>query len=76
VILLTFFTSVVWVPLLASKVQAHRDRLKLNGTHQLLVYADDVNLVGKNTHTTKKNTQALFTVIMAGDLEANAMKTM
>jgi hypothetical protein len=28
--------------------------LKLNGTHQLVVYADDVNLLGDNTDTNKK----------------------
>jgi hypothetical protein len=30
------------------KVQESQVRLKLNGTHQLLVYADDVNLLGDN----------------------------
>jgi hypothetical protein len=35
-------------------VQKNRVELKLNGTHQLLVYADDVNLLGryhKEKHT-------------------------
>jgi hypothetical protein len=32
-------------------------RLKLNGIHHLLAYADDVNLLGDNTDTTKKNTK-------------------
>jgi hypothetical protein len=33
--------------------------LKLNGTHQLLVYADDVGILGGSIHTIRKNTQAL-----------------
>jgi hypothetical protein len=34
--------------------------VKLNGTHQLLVYADDVNLLGDDIETVKKNTQTLI----------------
>jgi hypothetical protein len=36
--------------------------LKLNGTHQLLVYVDDVNLLEDNTDTIKKNTETLTLV--------------
>jgi hypothetical protein len=38
--------------------------LKLNGTHQLLAYADDVNLLGDNIDTVKKNTEILMLVRM------------
>jgi hypothetical protein len=33
--------------------------LKLNGTHQLLVYAPDVIILGGSVHTIKKNAEAL-----------------
>jgi len=35
-------------------VQANQDGLKLNGTHQLPVYADDVNILGGSLHTIKE----------------------
>ena len=33
------------------RVQVNQDGLKLNGTHQLLAYADDVNIMGGSIHT-------------------------
>jgi len=43
------------------KVQVKQVGLKLNGTHQLLVYADDVNKLYRSIHMSiiKKNTDAL-----------------
>jgi hypothetical protein len=41
------------------KVQEKQVQLKLNGTHQLLVCADDVNLLDDNLDTIKKNTETL-----------------
>ena len=41
------------------RVQVNQDGLKLNGTHQLLAYADDVNTLGGNAHTVKENAEAL-----------------
>jgi len=36
------------------RVQVNQDGLKLNGTLQLLAYADDVNILGRNVDTVKK----------------------
>jgi hypothetical protein len=49
--------------------------LKLNGTHQLLVYADDINILGGSVHAIKKNTEALVVASKEIGLEVNAEKT-
>jgi hypothetical protein len=41
------------------RAQGNHKGLKLKKTHQLLTYADDVNIVGENIDTIKKNTKAL-----------------
>jgi retron-type reverse transcriptase len=37
------------------RVQVNRDGLKLNGTHQLVVYADGVNILGGSIRSVKEN---------------------
>jgi len=53
------------------RVQVNQNGLKLNGTHQLLVYTDYVNILGGSIHTIKENAQ---TFVETG-LEINADKT-
>jgi hypothetical protein len=57
-------------------VQENQVGLKLNGTHQLLAYADDVNLLGDNIDTTNKNTETLTDAGKEVGLEINIEKTM
>jgi hypothetical protein len=50
-------------------------RLKLNGTHQLLIYADDVNLLDDNIDVMKKNMETLTDASKEVGLEVNTEKT-
>jgi hypothetical protein len=50
-------------------------RLKLNGTRQLLVCADDVNLLADDVDTVKKNTETLIDTSKEVDLEVNTEKS-
>ena len=55
------------------KVQVNKNGLKLNGTHQLLVFADDVNILGGSVHEGKHRT--LLVVSKESGLEVNADMT-
>jgi len=47
----------------------------LNGTHQLLAYADDINILGGSIHTLKKNAGSLVAATRETGLEVCADKT-
>jgi hypothetical protein len=47
----------------------------LNGTYQLLAYADDVNLLGDDIGTINKNTQTLIDASKEVGLEVKVEKT-
>jgi len=56
-------------------VQINQDGLKLNGIHRLLVYVDNVNILGRSIHTIKNNTEALLVASTEIGLEVNTDKT-
>jgi retron-type reverse transcriptase len=57
------------------RVQEQQKGLKLNGTHQLMAYAYNVNIVGENIDTIQKNTEALLHAGKEVGLEVNSEKT-
>jgi hypothetical protein len=57
------------------RVQENQEGLILIGTHQLLAYADDVNVVGDNIDTIQRNRKALLDASKEVGLEVNPEKT-
>jgi len=57
------------------RVQVIQDGLKLNGTHQLLAYANDVNILVGSIHTVKENEEFLIVASKEIGLEVHADKT-
>jgi hypothetical protein len=57
------------------RVQENQQGLKLNGTHQLLGYADDVKIVGENIDIIKENTKVLLDVRKEVGLQVNTEKS-
>jgi hypothetical protein len=57
-------------------VYVNQESLKLNGTFQLSVYADDVNIFGASAHTVKKPADALNVASKEMGLDVNADKSM
>ena len=56
-------------------VQINHYGLKLNGTLHLLVYDDDVNVLGRSVHTVKKNTETFVIASKETGLEVSADET-
>jgi hypothetical protein len=57
------------------KVQENEVGLELNGAHQLLVYSDNINLLGDSVNTIKENSETFLEASMDIGLEINAEKT-
>jgi hypothetical protein len=57
------------------RVQENQEGLILNGTHKLLAYDDDINILGKNIDTVQKNTKALLDAKKEVGLEVNSEET-
>ena len=54
------------------RVQENRIGLELNGKHRLLVYADDVNMLGENLQTFRENAEIFIKASKDIGLEVNS----
>jgi hypothetical protein len=57
------------------KVQEKQVDLELNGTHQFLAYAEDINFFGDSINTIKESSETLLEVSREVGLEINTEKT-
>jgi hypothetical protein len=57
------------------RVQENQERLKFNGKYQIFSYAGDVNVIGENIDTVKKNREGLLDASKDVGLEVNPEKT-
>jgi hypothetical protein len=57
------------------EVSVKQEGLNLNGTHQILLYAGDVNILGGSRHTLRKNTGDLVVASKQTGMEGNADET-
>jgi len=57
------------------RVHVNQDALKFNGTSELLVYADDINILGRSVHNVEKNTEILVVASKEIGLDVNVDKT-
>ena len=53
------------------RILVNQDGVKLNGTHQLVGYTDDVNILGGSVHSLKENAEALVVASKEIGLEVN-----
>jgi hypothetical protein len=57
------------------RVQANQESLELNGTHQLLVYAHHVHILGRSIHYIKEKHAILVATSKEIGLEVNSEKS-
>jgi hypothetical protein len=58
------------------RAQINQDGLKLKGTHQLLVYANKVSMLGGSVQTVKESTDALVVASKESGLDVNSERHM
>jgi len=62
----------IWWYIRRRYLNVNQDGLKLNGTHQLLLCAEDINILGGRVHTIKENAETLIVTSKEIGLEVNA----